>query len=87
MVNYTTSKPTRDRSRIYLANTRKGEAKMRAFYDAWWAELEPTFARTTELHIGHHDHPVVTLTSHDWIQEAYPLESTTKPGKITDPTK
>ena len=47
-------------------------AKMRAFYDAWWAELEPTFARTTELHIGHHDHPVVSLTSHDWIQEAYP---------------
>ena len=47
-------------------------AKMRAFYEAWWAELEPTFARTTELHLGHKDHPVVTLTSHDWIQEAYP---------------
>ena len=47
-------------------------AKMRAFYEAWWAELEPTFARTTELHLGHEDHPVVTLTSHDWIQEAYP---------------
>ena len=37
--------------------------KMRDFYDAWWAELEPTFARTTELHIGHPDHPLVTLTS------------------------
>jgi len=47
-------------------------AKMRAFYEAWWAELEPTFARTTELHLGHRDHPLVTLTSHDWIQEAYP---------------
>ena len=47
-------------------------AKMRAFYEVWWAELEPTFARTTELHLGHKDHPVVTLTSHDWIQEAYP---------------
>ena len=46
--------------------------KMRDFYDAWWAELEPTFARTTELYIGHTDHPVVSLTSHDWIQEAYP---------------
>ncbi|MEK9772403.1 MAG: arylsulfatase [Opitutae bacterium] len=46
--------------------------RMRAFYDAWWAELEPTFARTTELHIGHPEHPLVTLTSHDWIQEAYP---------------
>jgi arylsulfatase A-like enzyme len=46
--------------------------QMRDFYNAWWTELEPTFARTTELHIGHPDHPVVTLTSHDWIQEAYP---------------
>jgi arylsulfatase A-like enzyme len=46
--------------------------KMRDFYDAWWAELEPTFARTTELYIGHSDHPTVSLTSHDWIQEAYP---------------
>jgi arylsulfatase B len=47
-------------------------AKMRAFYDTWWAELEPTFARTTELYVGHPDHPVVSLTSHDWIQKAYP---------------
>jgi arylsulfatase B len=42
-------------------------AKMQAFYDEWWAELEPTFAETTELHVGHKDHPVVSLTSHDWI--------------------
>ncbi|MDG1139555.1 MAG: arylsulfatase [Opitutales bacterium] len=44
-------------------------AEMIAFYDTWWAELEPTFAETTELHVGHDDHPVVRLTSHDWIQE------------------
>jgi arylsulfatase B len=42
-------------------------AKMQAFYDQWWEELEPTFAETTELHVGHKDHPVVSLTSHDWI--------------------
>ena len=42
-------------------------ARMQAFYDDWWAELEPTFAETTELHVGHKDHPVVSLTSHDWI--------------------
>ena len=42
-------------------------AKMQAFYDQWWDELEPTFAETTELHVGHKDHPVVSLTSHDWI--------------------
>jgi arylsulfatase A-like enzyme len=44
--------------------------KMRAFYEQWWAELEPTFAQTTELHVGHPDHPEVSLTSHDWIQDA-----------------
>jgi len=44
-------------------------AEMIAFYDTWWAELEPTFAETTELHVGHKDHPVVSLTSHDWIQK------------------
>ena len=49
-------------------NTKQVE-KMRTFYENWWAELEPTFAETTELHIGHKHHPVVSLTSHDWIQE------------------
>jgi arylsulfatase B len=47
-------------------------ARLRAFYDAWWAELEPTFAQTTEIYLGHPAHPVVTLTGHDWIQEALP---------------
>lgn len=47
-------------------------AKMRQFYDHWWAELEPTFARTTEIYLGHDDAPQVTLTGHDWIQEALP---------------
>jgi arylsulfatase B len=45
---------------------------MTAFYDAWWAELEPTFAQTTEIHLGHSENPVVSLTGHDWIQEALP---------------
>ncbi len=47
-------------------------AKMRAFYEAWWAEIEPTFAQTTEIYLGHPDHPIVSLTGHDWIQEALP---------------
>lgn len=45
---------------------------MRAFYDAWWAELEPTFAQTTEIYLGHKDHLTVSLTAHDWIQKEYP---------------
>jgi arylsulfatase B len=46
--------------------------RMRAFYNAWWDELSPSFAQTTEIHIGHPDHPVVSLTGHDWIQDALP---------------
>ncbi|MEM9366147.1 MAG: arylsulfatase [Planctomycetota bacterium] len=43
-----------------------------AFYDAWWTELEPTFAKTTSIAIGHPKSPRVTLTAHDWIQKAAP---------------
>ena len=46
--------------------------KMRAFYNDWWAELEPTFSQTTEIYLGHQEHPRVSLTSHDWIQEQNP---------------
>lgn len=47
-------------------------AEMREFYERWWAELDPTFAQTTEIYLGHTDHPVVSLTAHDWIQKVYP---------------
>jgi arylsulfatase B len=43
---------------------------MTAFYDAWWADLEPSFAIPAEMHLGHPDHPVVSLTSHDWMRSA-----------------
>lgn len=46
-------------------------AKMREFYEKWWAELEPTFAQTTEIFLGHPDHAKVTMTAHDWL-EVYP---------------
>ena len=42
-------------------------AKMRKFYDEWWKELEPTFSQTTEIYVGHRDHPEVVMTAHDWI--------------------
>jgi len=46
--------------------------RMQAWYDAWWNELLPTFAQTTEISLGHPDHPEVSLTAHDWIQETLP---------------
>lgn len=45
---------------------------LRGFYEKWWAELEPTFAQTTEIYLGHPEHPVVSLTGHDWIQNDLP---------------
>lgn len=41
--------------------------KMRAFYEAWWAELEPTFTETTEIYVGYEPQEPVTLTAHDWL--------------------
>ncbi len=58
--------------RNVIARNSSQAEKMRAFYDKWWSELEPTFALTTEVHVGHADHPMVSLTGHDWIQEALP---------------
>jgi arylsulfatase B len=40
---------------------------MHAFYNDWWAELEPTFSKTTEIYIGQPGQDKVTLTCHDWI--------------------
>ncbi len=38
-----------------------------AFYDSWWAELEPTFANATAIYLGHPGDNPARLTSHDWI--------------------
>lgn len=40
---------------------------MRAFYDAWWNELQPTFSQTTEIHVGDPEHPTVSVNCHDWL--------------------
>lgn len=56
-----------------IAKTEPGQVKkMRAFYEKWWAELEPTFAETTEIHLGQPGQDKVTLTAHDWIGDSMP---------------
>jgi len=47
-------------------------AKMRAFYDAWWDEISPSFPETTELYVGQPGEPRAILTSHDWIGVDHP---------------
>jgi len=41
--------------------------RLRDFYDAWWTELEPTFAQDCPLYLGHSAENPATLTCHDWI--------------------
>ena len=47
-------------------------AIMRAFYEKWWAELQPTFSQTTEIYLGQPGQEKVTLTAHDWIGDSSP---------------
>lgn len=42
-------------------------AAMRKWYEDWWAELEPTFSRTSEIYIGSEQSPEVALTALQWI--------------------
>jgi arylsulfatase A-like enzyme len=41
--------------------------RLRDFYDAWWAELEPTFTQDCPIYLGHEAENPARLTSHDWI--------------------
>ena len=41
--------------------------RLTKFYDAWWAELEPTFAQATAIYLGHPAENPARLTSHDWV--------------------
>ena len=42
-------------------------ARLTKFYDAWWAELLPTFKQDTAINLGHQAENPARLTSHDWI--------------------
>ena len=42
-------------------------ARLKAYYEAWWAELEPTFEQVPAIYLGHERENPVWLTSHDWI--------------------
>jgi len=41
--------------------------RLTAFYDAWWAELLPTFKQDAAIYLGHPAENPATLTCHDWI--------------------
>ena len=41
--------------------------RLQNFYDAWWAELEPTFSQDCAIYLGHPAENPTRLTCHDWI--------------------
>ncbi len=43
--------------------------RLKAFYEDWWKELEPTFGSPARIKIGHPAENPSRLTSHDWIAE------------------
>ena len=42
-------------------------ARLKDFYEAWWAELVPTFRQAPAIYLGHEEESPARLTSHDWI--------------------
>ena len=50
----------------------KQVAALRNWYENWWAELEPTFSRTSELHVGSPEAPELRITALQWIDEKPP---------------
>ena len=42
-------------------------AAMREWYENWWAGIEPTYSRTSEIHLGAEESPRVPLTALQWI--------------------
>ena len=43
--------------------------RLQKFYEAWWAELEPTFTDDVAIHLGNPSANPVQLTAHDWVAE------------------
>ena len=41
--------------------------RLKDFYEAWWAELEPTFDQDARIVLGNPAENPTALTSHDWI--------------------
>lgn len=61
-------------------------ARLRAWYEDWWAELEPTFARTSRLYLGTPESPTLQITALQWIDQAPPWNhGLIRQAKLTGP--
>ena len=50
----------------------KQVARLRDWYENWWAELEPTFKRTSKVYVGSPETPELQITALQWIDQAPP---------------
>ena len=58
----------RDVADAYPAEVRQ----LRAHYQTWWAEIEPSFSNATAIIVGNAAENPAKLTCHDWVCEAHP---------------
>ena len=65
---YDIKKDPKQQKNVY-ADNEKVVKRLTKFYDAWWAELEPTFGDPARIVLGNPAENPTRLTSHDWITE------------------
>ena len=58
----------RDVAAAYPAEVRE----LRAHYQTWWEEIEPSFSDATAIIVGNVAENPAKLTCHDWVCEAHP---------------
>ena len=56
------------RDRAYPAEVRE----LRAHYQTWWEEIEPSFSDATAIIVGNPAENPAKLTCHDWVCKAHP---------------
>ncbi|MDV6030489.1 MAG: arylsulfatase [Phycisphaera sp. RhM] len=47
-------------------------ARLRGWYENWWAELEPTFSRTSHVYVGSPETAELQITALQWIDQPPP---------------
>ena len=57
-----------DVAEAYPAEVRE----LRAHYETWWSEIEPSFSDATAIIVGNPAENPSKLTCHDWVCEAHP---------------
>ena len=63
---YAIKKDPKQQSNVIADHPEVAE-RLKNFYEAWWAEISPSFGDPARIHIGNPAENPSRLTSHDWI--------------------